>query len=163
MKHAVLARHALLTSLGLLPLACGLAGDAAPGDRDADLEGTAQRGPGAAPEGSTVRITSCDTSTPLPSNGLLQDMVGSPRQLSAMDTGLAGCESGVIHRPEPVTCQSGLPRALLPASSADAGAATTTQVELLYRGSLPEIGPDVFGGCFQTRSATRSRTGIARQ
>jgi hypothetical protein len=135
MKHAVLARHALLTSLGLLPLACSVTVDATPRGKGTDLEGTYPREPDAGLEGEAARITSCNANTPLPSNGLLQDMVGSPWQLLAVNTGLQGCESGVIHRPEPVTCQSALPRPLPPASSAngDAAEATLSQVELLYR------------------------------
>jgi hypothetical protein len=57
---------------------------------------------------------------------------GDPLQVDAVDTGLQRCESGLIHRPEPVACQSALPRPLPPTSGVDAGEGATTQVQLLY-------------------------------
>jgi hypothetical protein len=126
MNHAIRARHALLSSLGLLPLGCGVA-DAGSGGTTTDQ--------------STRRaaLDACEASTALPSRDTLGTAFGDPLQLQPVDTGLQSCKSGVIHRPEPVTCQSALPRPLPPASGADAGAAATTKVELLYSSTASEM------------------------
>ena len=50
-------------------------------------------------------------------------------------TGIYRCDNGVLHRPEPVTCASHLPRPLPPGAGADAGDVNETslsQVEYLY-------------------------------
>ena len=123
MTHAIRARHVLLTSLGLLPLACSAA--TGTGSDDRDLE--------AGNQGSSRPVLAeCGASVPLGSGSVEGSWlgIGLPRQVREVDPGLSLCESGVIHRPEPVTCESVLPRA--PMSEGDAGAASVTQFELLY-------------------------------
>lgn len=118
MNHAIRARHALLTSLGLLPFACATSTGAG---SDEELGAGSRR----------VALAECGASAPLTAEGLETRLLyGDPRQLRSVDPGLLLCESGVIHRAEPVTCESGLPRPM--ASGADAGAAGVTQFELLY-------------------------------
>jgi hypothetical protein len=125
MKHAIRARHALLTALGLLPLACGVAPERHPGADD-DVAGVLQS---TRPEA----FAACGVSTPVPSGGMEAGLIaaGGPPQLQPVDTGLERCESGVIHRPAPVTCQSALPRPVPAASGGDAGPAAT-QIQFLY-------------------------------
>ena len=108
MNHATRARAALFTSLGLLPalpLACA---------DDSSLQ-------------------PCGESTPVPANtAAIAGAVPQPRGVSS---GLQLCQNGVLHRPEPVSCESQLPRALPPASSEPG----LSQLQFLY----PSIHPDV--------------------
>jgi hypothetical protein len=126
MTHARRARRALLTSLGLLPLACGLGSKGDSGGISSDFEAKRER--------PSIPIAECGAGIPIFSTGTTSFNIGigGPPQHDAVDTGLTRCESGVIHRPEPVACQSALPRPVPPVSGGDAGAPTLTQFEFLY-------------------------------
>lgn len=150
-------RAAIFTSAGLLPLACsgGRAADMAEATRSGD-ELDRPRSSSKEPQPNDI-VASADGGVAgggdysLPGCG--QDSavhaehmgIGvsqrSPVVTSGIATGIYQCESGLLHRPQPVTCQSHLPRPL-PPTAGDAGAAPDvgegaqpSQVAFLY----PEI------------------------
>jgi hypothetical protein len=146
-------RLAILTSLGLIPLAC-FGGRAADAVADTDSENaTTVPGPvdqtpeyvndesdryQPTPTATTtptppIELANCGASTPLLAEDAHVYYSSQTRPLSpGTETGLYRCDNGLLHRPEAAACSSRLPRELPPAPDADAGAYSPTQVEQLY-------------------------------
>ena len=128
-------RLALLSSLGLLPLGCSRSGAGLdePRARDASVGDVPEADSGGANDDASrphQPLAECGQSTPLEADALGG---AAPVLHSGIATGISRCESGVLHRPAPVTCSSGLPRPM--PSAGDAGsdaAAAPTQAQAIY-------------------------------
>lgn len=152
MDHIRRVRVAIFTSAGLLPLACATGravdSDAATPPRDAAPPGVTISGDSAGDgsDGGSADpppLAGCgrDRAVPAEQMGLGRGVTGNtPVLTKGIETGIHWCEgNGLLHRPEPVTCASGLPRPLPPSAAVnDAGAAPSgedgalSQVEFLY-------------------------------
>lgn len=124
-------RIAILTSVGLLPLGC-LADARDPVDSDGDTD--APGGPGQAsdpPPPQRMPAPGCGDSVPVAQDEMGQIVYGYPRPPApGVATGVYRCDSGLLHRPEPIVCESGLPRPLPP--EPEPGMTALTQVDFLY-------------------------------
>lgn len=155
---ASVIRMALFTSLGLVPLGCagrsadsgegttrdlgsagagGTKGNSPPGDPlETGGTGSDPSNPAGGSGGGTgAPLPSCGESTPVLNEQMARRVTGvAPVLEQGIETGVYRCDNGVIHRPEQVSCASGLPRATPPAidAGADAGVGDLTQIEFLY-------------------------------
>lgn len=88
-------RMTLLTSLGLLPLACGAEMETKPlGGRDDRLHTSP----------ADAGLSGVDAQSSTPSVPDLRDCRGVPLEIGGVDTGLVTCASGLVHRPAAVEC-----------------------------------------------------------
>jgi len=109
--HTRSLRLALLSSLGLVPFGCR---------SEEPTDGLQLRS----------RLAQCVSSTPVPAE---ESPGGAVTRIPGTFTGIERCDNGVLHRPAPVTCSSGLPRPLPPAGDAgSASESTPAQSDFLY-------------------------------
>jgi len=161
--HSHSLRLALFTSLGLIPLGCAGSASVSEGNTTTDVRSPeGDRAPSeSAPERAVpvpvpvpvqrAALAACGQSLPVTADALSGSVGGrSPTLTPGVFTGIERCENGLLHRPEPIACNLGLPRPLPPGaadagaadggSNADAsdfaaGAAPLSQVEYLYGAS----------------------------
>jgi hypothetical protein len=149
----VTLRIAILSSLGLLPLGCfadardpgngevvsgvdGVDDDAGDTEQPDDTEEPTNE-----PPPVPVEAPACGDSVPVAQDEMGQTVYGYPRPTApGVVTGIYRCDSGLLHRPEPTVCESGLPRPLPP--EPEPGMPALTQVDFLYeieQGSWPAL------------------------
>jgi hypothetical protein len=97
-------RVTLLSSLGLLPVACGARVEQPSAELNDSVQTTGHGGTAATPDESSRNDEPSRNTVPDPP----ESCMGSPVISAGVDTGLVSCASGVVHRPVPAECPNHL-------------------------------------------------------